>query len=1312
VAEQEREQRRLVEEKQGLLEQKQGELLARTKDAEDARRDAGLELHDNQRVLLRAAWDAGDRAKLKVILDQMRPRPGRPDLRGFETHYLDRQVHAEVERTTYDPPVAQPVSEDVRDWYTHGRLLYRGSVAQNRHYGTVTALDLATGQPATGFTPVELRWNVSHFAPRLHVVPGDPPRLWTASTLLAADRNPTRKRWLTLDAESEWKVWDARTGRLLAGCESLLPDPELTQQGWMHRFLRLCFTGETANRDATVVITQLVREVKGIDGEPATESRAQLHDFKTGRTIRCLDARPGLLDRAQFSFDDRFVVTLHRQVRTQQEDRLLFTVWDAATGKSVWAKQTPHDWRGFTRDGNSVAFGSRSGPFGFDQAVEAFDLATGAPRMTTGTFSPRPDIPFVADLSFHRQPGTGAEAVYKDRKLGARDLRTGLLLDVVPYSGAQMIGVARQWVDDAGRLIVPLWSERNEPLGLVSAYRRPRAELTPLSPVGPREYWETKQQADGRVKFQCLHRTPDPGTGPQRKWRFEQLDPVTGTTRRVDFRSESEPVPTDRSWIETAGDTLVVTHRSHKRIQPNVNSWKRDLRLSVFDLATGRERFTTVVTEGFLWKHDYLHPFIEAFEVVLSADGRRLAAFDHTKREVIGLDAISGERLWAVPVPPDEKKQYLHLFLPDGGRFILYDSAGTLRVFDGASGRLIKETADGPKDARHPGNRNTPWGRLRVTADERTVYFDEDGVLTLIDTANWAVRHRLGTKPQLNRESGSWQSAGDRFALLRAPTDWEVWDVHSGHLISRFELSSELPPPNRALVGQAVYGPDGTRAFLLSDTSVRVIDLARGREVLAVPVHRYTGEAHLALSADASELTITSLHGDRGVVLRRVLDARPLSAEELARGKRLDAVRPPDPKPPPAPRPDRPPVTASDYLDLALRAGDAKPHEAVAALREALKLDPEFGVLHKHLARLLQKTGDPGGALVAYRTAVRLDPGDYDAWSQIAWLLERSDRSAAIEAFREALKADPRRPTSASARYIQPTRATIHDSLAWNLREGGHLVEAEGEYRTALKAYADSEKELGRVVLEGIQPERIVVNLAACLLRQGKVKEAAAECEGLFKKLPDGKPDPRAAADIGEMYLWEDRYPEAVDWSERAIKLWTEVIHPDALSRPGFNDPRRYAHCHKAIALNWLDRGKEAVAAIDESIKLAPPADKTYQRMMRARYVAKTGDHAEAAKQVKALLAEPNLNPNHWDAALAYALCARAAKGDEKLQEEYAVEAVRLLRRVLDARQYGYPWRTDRDLNSIRERADFRALVTELNRSVPPPVAPAPSEKR
>jgi tetratricopeptide (TPR) repeat protein len=219
----------------------------------------------------------------------------------------------------------------------------------------------------------------------------------------------------------------------------------------------------------------------------------------------------------------------------------------------------------------------------------------------------------------------------------------------------------------------------------------------------------------------------------------------------------------------------------------------------------------------------------------------------------------------------------------------------------------------------------------------------------------------------------------------------------------------------------------------------------------------------------------------------------------------------------------------------------------------------------------------------------------------------------------------------------------------------------------------------------GAGPTTVAANLAVCPTRQGKVKEAEAECENLVKRIAAAipkdetvkPPQPSPAQlgtrrlaqttnDIAEAFLSSDRYEEAVAWADRAAAGWADSRKRWPL-QPGDPAPYRPPHWVKAVALDWLDKGEEAVTAIDESIKVASPEEKLYQRMMKARYVVKSGKHKEAAKLVVEIQAEANPNPNFWDASLAYSLCVKATKGDEKLQEEYAKAAIALLQKALDA---------------------------------------------
>jgi tetratricopeptide (TPR) repeat protein len=492
------------------------------------------------------------------------------------------------------------------------------------------------------------------------------------------------------------------------------------------------------------------------------------------------------------------------------------------------------------------------------------------------------------------------------------------------------------------------------------------------------------------------------------------------------------------------------------------------------------------------------------------------------------------------------------------------------------------------------------------------------------------------------------------------------------------------------------------------------------------------------VSGDGRELTVTTAHGPERVLVRRVFDARPMTDDELARGRKLTAIRPPARKPFPRPDtdalPDKPAETASEHFDRAVwHESRQQWKDAEASYRAAIKIDPDFLALRRRLAISFRVDGNlnPNAALAEYREIVRRAPTDFGSWYQIGIILEgRQDHRGAVAALCRAAEEDTRPPHEAgqgqSGLSIDtPSRLGILNALGYNLREIGELEAAEKEFRAALRL-VDDEKAFTQAMQQWPRPTLLVTNLAVCLMRQ---KEATEVCEGHVKRLAalipkDAKPEQeysparnatqqlaQGVTDIGEAFLWADDWTEAVAWSDKAIERWAEYYKKWPLRRNEFHYTRS-PHWVKAVALNWLGKGKEAVAEIDESIKVSTPEEQRYQRMMRARYVAQAGDHAGAVKAVKAETAAGNTNV--WDAAVAYSLGVRAAKGDAKLQEEYAKEAVALLRKALDAGENGYPWRKDADLNPLRERDDFRKLMAELDVKSPPvkEVLPPPRADR
>jgi hypothetical protein len=116
-------------------------------------------------------------------------------------------------------------------------------------------------------------------------------------------------------------------------------------------------------------------------------------------------------------------------------------------------------------------------------------------------------------------------------------------------------------------------------------------------------------------------------------------------------------------------------------------------------------------------------------------------------------------------------------------------------------------------------------------------------------------------------------------------------------------------------------------------------------------------------------------------------------------------------------------------------------------------------------------------------------------------------------------------------------------------------------------------------------------------------------------------------------------------------------------------------------------------------VKLALPARQGPCLLSAGLARARTPEHAEAAQLTEAGLkavAKPTAN-QCYDAACAFGLCAATARPEARTAEAYAVRAVELLRRAMEA---GYrnvkELEEDEDLTALRGRADYRAVVEEM----------------
>ncbi len=123
------------------------------------------------------------------------------------------------------------------------------------------------------------------------------------------------------------------------------------------------------------------------------------------------------------------------------------------------------------------------------------------------------------------------------------------------------------------------------------------------------------------------------------------------------------------------------------------------------------------------------------------------------------------------------------------------------------------------------------------------------------------------------------------------------------------------------------------------------------------------------------------------------------------------------------------------------------PAEAVAQLRTAVKLKPDFVQAHINLANALAARRDSEGASEAAilaatteaRTAVKLAPSNSEAHRTLGRLLSfRQDLPGAISELRRAVELDPAQPD-------------LHDELGALLTQNSQLDEAATEFSEALR---------------------------------------------------------------------------------------------------------------------------------------------------------------------------------------------------------------------------------------------------------------------
>ncbi|QEH37628.1 Serine/threonine-protein kinase PknB [Aquisphaera giovannonii] len=174
------------------------------------------------------------------------------------------------------------------------------------------------------------------------------------------------------------------------------------------------------------------------------------------------------------------------------------------------------------------------------------------------------------------------------------------------------------------------------------------------------------------------------------------------------------------------------------------------------------------------------------------------------------------------------------------------------------------------------------------------------------------------------------------------------------------------------------------------------------------------------------------------------------------------------------------------------------------------------------------------------------------------------------------------------------------------------------------------------------------------------------------------------------------RPAEALSAWDRALEL-QEGLPPDSSAS--------FTCAGRAEALEALGRYPEALAAWDRAIRDAPEPSREDYVSSRALTLARMGDHARATASAAAAFRSPL---NAYNAACVYALSCSAVRhmnnappGAATISAGYAARAVEILGLVRATGHFNDPAQlrlllTDGDLDSLRDRPDFRLMIYDL----------------
>jgi tetratricopeptide (TPR) repeat protein len=252
---------------------------------------------------------------------------------------------------------------------------------------------------------------------------------------------------------------------------------------------------------------------------------------------------------------------------------------------------------------------------------------------------------------------------------------------------------------------------------------------------------------------------------------------------------------------------------------------------------------------------------------------------------------------------------------------------------------------------------------------------------------------------------------------------------------------------------------------------------------------------------------------------------------------------------------------------------------AADLIGKAIALNDQVPIFHSNIALALRSLGRKDDAIAHLRRAIALKPDFFDAlWALGHILHQRGELDEAAARYRSVLA-------------LRPDHAEAHNNLGAVLADQGRLDEAVAQYRQALATkpdYSEAHYNLGNALLGqgrleetvahyqralALQPRMAELhnNLAIVLLRQGKLDEAVTHYRQALAIRPDYA---KAYNNLGNVLrVWQGKSDEAVAAYRQAISI-----------KPDYAD----AFNNLGNALRELGSLAEARAACEKAIELVP----------------------------------------------------------------------------------------------------------------------------